>query len=129
MVDAIDFASANDVLFSKRVIFLDVEDNLIEQQWIFKKNFPQLLTALLNSSRLEARRSLGMYATRFCLPSEVSNPLQLGRLKLVCSIYELCLSEIESMFSALVTNHTTKDLSMELIIQLNNDRESRHWWR
>ncbi|KAG6977230.1 hypothetical protein JG688_00000560 [Phytophthora aleatoria] len=95
------------------------------KQRTYKKKFGQLLTAVFNSSR----RSLGTYNTKYCLPSEDCNPLQLGRVRLECCDHEVPLAQFKSMCSALAVNYMTKDLSIALEIEPDNDRESGHWWR
>ncbi|KAG6973464.1 hypothetical protein JG687_00000899, partial [Phytophthora cactorum] len=78
MVDTIDRAIANNVLFSRFSLNLHFNESLMAKQRTCKKKFGQLLTAVFNSSR----RSLGTYNTKYCLPSEDCNPLQLGRVRL-----------------------------------------------
>ncbi|KAF1779760.1 hypothetical protein GQ600_22310 [Phytophthora cactorum] len=43
--------------------------------------------------------------------------------------HELPLAQFESMCSALVINHMTKNLSIALELEPDSDTESRHWWR
>ncbi|KAG6964972.1 hypothetical protein JG688_00007454, partial [Phytophthora aleatoria] len=124
-VNTIDHAIANNVMFSRFFLILHFEEKLMSQQRTLKKKFAQLMTAVLNSSR----RSLGKCTSKFCLPSEVFNPLQLGRAQLVCMDHELPLAQFESMCSALVINHMTKNLSIALELEPDSDTESRHWWR
>ncbi|KAF1786285.1 Leucine-rich repeat domain, L domain-like [Phytophthora cactorum] len=106
MIETLSALVSDNVWFSRVTLYLRLDPKLKADQLLAKNKFGQLVSSVFDSTR----RSPQLASTKYC--SEGVS-LQLGTVVVYC-YNSLTSLEFEALCSAMVTNQTTKRLSLSL---------------